>query len=194
MSVRVFLSLFLILSITACNTGDVKSKVKIDKYFDLVSLLDEQSELLYTNKAVLDKKLTANGEVESILVRPDSAAQIRNELKLFYEANINKLGLGDAYFTEELPGINGMRKVINTAKRSGPNVRLIEYDYKSDALDRIRIVMEDKNDVYTFEKEMLMNFKSVNGREILSNYTISGKQQMVMKSDLNFIIEGSFSK
>lgn len=194
MTVRIFLGLFLILSITACNTGDIKTRVKIDKYFDLVSLLDEQSELLYTNKAVLDKKLTANGEVESILVRPDSAAQIRDELKLFYEANINKLGLGDAYFTEELPGINGMRKVINTAKKSGSNVRLIEYDYKSDVLDRVRIVMEDKNDVYTFEKEMLMNFKLVNGREILSNYTISGKQQMVMKSDLNFTIEGSFSK
>jgi hypothetical protein len=194
MNIRACLSLCLILSFTACGVGGGTAKTRIDKYFDLVNLLDEQTELLYSNGTILKKKLTANGEVESLMVQADSAAQFKYELKLFYEADINKLGLGDSYFTEELPGINGTRKVINTAKGSGPKVRLIEYDYESDKLRQIRILMEDKNDVYSFEKEMLMNFESINGRETLRDYRIQGKQQMVMKSDLDFIIEGRFSR
>lgn len=194
MILRAFLGLFLVLGFVSCNAPEETVSVKTDKYFDLVGLLDAQSELLFEQKAVLQKKLMANGETESMSVRPDSTGQIKAELKLFYEANINKLGLDDAYFTEELPGVNGGRKVINTAKRTGPNVRLIEYDYFQGKINQIRVVVQDKNDIYTFEKEMTMNFESIDGREILSSYTITGKQQMVMKSDLNFSLEGSFSR
>lgn len=194
MILRAFLGLFLVLGLASCNAPEETISVKTDKYFDLVGLLDAQSELLFQQKAVLQKKLMANGEVESMSVTPDSTGQIKAELKLFYEADINKLGLDDAYFTEELPGVSGGRKVINTAKKAGPNVRLIEYDYVQGKINQIRIIVEDKNDIYTFEKEMTMNFESIEGYEILSGYTIKGKQQMVMKSDLNFSLEGSFSR
>lgn len=194
MILRVFLSLFLALGMVSCSGPVETTAVKTDNYFDLVGLLDAQSALLFEKGAVLQKKLRANGEIESMSVRPDSKGQIKAELKLFYEADINKLGLDDAYFTEELPGINGARKVINTAKKAGTNVRMIEYDYYHGKINQIRVLVEDKNDIYTFEKEMTMNFESIDGNEIMTGYTIKGKQQMVMKSDLNFSLEGSFSR
>lgn len=194
MIIRAFLGLFLVLGIVACSGPVETIAVKTDSYFDLVGLLDAQTVLLLEQKSVLQKKLTANGESESITVRPDSEEQFKAELKLFYEADINKPGLDDAYFTEELPGINGASKVINTAKKAGSNVRMIEYDYSLGKISQIRVLVEDKNDIYTFEKEMTMYFDSLGSQEVLTGYTITGKQKMVMKSDLNFSLEGSFSR
>ncbi len=195
MIIRVFLGLVLALNIVACSAPVETATVRTGSYFDLVGLLDRQTTLLLEQGAVLQKKLTANGETEDMSVKPDSEEQLRAELKLFYEANINKLGLDDAYFTEELPGINGASKIINTAKKAGPNVRMIEYDFNLGKISQIRVLVEDKNDIYTFEKEMTMKFEPLaDGREILTGYSINGKQKMVMKSDLNFSLEGSFSR
>ena len=180
----------LALFVTGACDSTGREAVRIDKYFDLVSLLDDQAELLYSSGARLEKLLVANGEEETMLVRPDSAAQLKAEWRLFYEADINKLGLGDAYFVEELPGINDSRKVINTAKKKAPNVRMIEYDYEQDRLRHIRIVVEDKNDIYDFRKELLLNFDWLDGRETLTSYSIKGKQDMVMKSELDFSLDG----
>ena len=178
-----------LLLLGACSGSGGKA-VKIDKYFDLVSLLDQQAELLYHSGARLEKVLVANGKEDKMMVRPDSVGQLKAEFKLFYEADINKLGLDDAYYEEELPGINGNRKVINTAKKKTPNVRLIEYDYEQDQLRHIRILVQDKNDIYNLEKEMLLNFEQVDGRELLTSYSINGKQDMVMKSELEFSLSG----
>ncbi len=191
---KTVLGLFLVLGMAACSGSAETPVVRADSYFDLVGLLDDQTSLLIKQGVVLDKKLTANGEQESMSLRPDSEEQLRAELKLFYEADINKLGLDDAYFTEELPGINGNSKVINTAKKAGPNVRMIEYDYSLGKLSQIRVLVEDKNDIYTFQKEMTMSFESLDGKEMLTGYSITGKQKMVMKSDLDFSLQGRFSR
>lgn len=191
---RAFLGLFLVAGMTACSGPTEPAVVKSNTYFDLVGLLDAQTSLLVKQGVVLEKKLVANGEQEFMALRPDSEEQLRAELKLFYEADINKLGLDDAYFTEELPGINGSSKVINTARKAGPNVRMIEYDYNLGKLGQIRILVEDKNDIYTFQKEMVMSFETQDSREVLTGYSITGKQKMVMKSDLDFSLEGSFSR
>lgn len=191
---KTVLALFLVAGMAACSGPAETPVVRADSYFDLVGLLDDQTSLLIKQGVVLEKKLTANGEQESMSLRPDSEEQLRAELKLFYEADINKLGLDDAYFTEELPGINGNSKVINTAKKAGPNVRMIEYDYSLGKLSQIRVLVEDKNDIYTFQKEMTMSFESLEGKEMLIGYSITGKQKMVMKSDLDFSLQGRFSR
>ncbi|GAB5522650.1 MAG: hypothetical protein Roseis2KO_05220 [Roseivirga sp.] len=193
MIIRVFSGLVLALCAVACSAPVETVAVKTDSYFDLVGLLDTQTALLLEQGAVLEKQLTANGETEVVSVKPESEEQLKAELRLFYEANINKLGLDDAYFTEELPGINGASKIINTAKKAGPDIRMIEYDFYLGKISQIRVLVEDKNDIYTFEKEMTMKFEPLSdGREILTGYSINGKQKMVMKSDLNFSLEGSF--
>ncbi len=189
MKLKAFLGLALLVLLSACDAGQTQA-VKIDKYFDLVALLDQQAELLYSQGARVEKVLLANGEEEKMLVRPDSVGDLKKEWQLFYEADINKLGLDDAYEVEELPGINGNRKVITTAKKKAANVRLIEYDYDQDHLSQIRILIQEKNDIYNFEKEMLLNFEWVDGQERLKSYSINGKQDMVMKSELAFALSG----
>lgn len=189
MRLKALFGLTLIVLLSACDVQNTEA-VKIDTYFDLVGLLDAQAELLYNSGARVEKVLVANGEEEKMLIRPDSVGQLKTEWQLFYEADINKLGLDDAYFVEGLPGMNGGRKVIYTAKKKAANVRLIEYDYEQDRLRYIRILIQEKNDIYNFEKEMLLNFDLIKGKEVIKDYSIKGRQDMVMKSELTFAISG----
>lgn len=173
----------------ACGVPSTKS-VKMDKYFDLAGLLDRQAALLYAGGAKLEKVLVADGKEDKMLISPDSVGQIKAELKLFYEADINKPGLDDAYDEETLPGADGSHSVINVAKKKAPRVRLIEYDYEQHQLRRIRILVQNKNDIYDLQKEMLLNFEQTDGRERLTSYSISGRQRMLMKPELRFSISG----
>ena len=174
----------------ACGVPGAKS-VKTDKYFDLAGLLDRQAALWYAGGARLEKVLVADGKEDKMLISPDSVGQLKAELKLFYEADINKPGLEDAYDEKTLPGADGSHSVINVAKKKAPRVRLIEYDYEQHQLRRIRIIVQNKNDIYDLQKEMLLNFEQTDGRERLTSYSISGRQRMLMKPELRFSISGS---
>ena len=174
----------------ACGVPSAKS-VKTDKYFDLAGLLNRQAALWYASGAGLEKVLVADGKEEKTLISPDSVGQLKAELKLFYEADINKPGLDDAYDEKTLPGANGSHRIINTAKKKAPRVRLIEYDYEQHQLRRIRILVQNKNNIYDLQKEMLLHFEQIDGRERLTSYSISGRQRMLMKPELRFSISGS---
>lgn len=174
----------------ACGVPGAKS-VKTDKYFDLAGLLDGQAVLLYASGARLEKVLVAHGKEDKMLISPDSVGQLKAELQLFYEADINKPGLEDAYDEEKLPGAYGSHKVINIAKNKASRVRRIEYDYEQHQLRRIRILVQNKNDIYDLQKEMLLHFEQVGGRERLTSYSISGRQRMLMKPELRFSLSGS---
>ena len=174
----------------ACGVPGAKL-VKTDKYFDLAGLLDRQAALWYASGARLEKVLVADGKEDKMLISPDSVGQLKAELKLFYEADINKPGLEDAYDEKTLPGADGSHRIINTAKKKAPRVRRIEYDYEQHQLRRIRILVQNKNDIYDLQKEMLLHFEQIDGRERLTSYSISGRQGMLMKPELRFSLSGS---
>ena len=178
----------------ACGVPAGAKSVKTDKYFDLAGLLDRQAALCYASGARLEKVLVAHGKEKKMLISPDSVGQLKAELKLFYEADINKPGLDDAYEEKNLPGANGSHRVINTAKKKAPRVRLIEYDYEQHQLRRIRILVQNKNDIYDLQKEMLLHFEQAEGSTRLTSYSISGRQRMLMKPELRFSLSGYFFK
>ena len=175
-------ALFMILS---CDSKEESQVVKIDDYYNLLQLLDEQIEFLVKNNATLEKTLGAGSESETTQKTP-STDEWKEELKLFYNANINKLGLKDAYEIEELGRIGGGKKLINSAKSDAQSVRLIEYNFGHETLESLRILIEEENEVYVFKKEMQMMFALKKGKLVLDTYSIEGSQTMVMKSDLNF--------
>ena len=186
---NILLTLLFCLTITACDTQEKADELVDLKYFDLVGLLDNQLDILVNSNASLEKIVGAGEEEEKLEIEPSKEGW-REELKLFYGANINKLGLKDAYNVEELSRIGGGKKLINTAKSSGQTVRLLEYNYSEIGLESLRILIEEKNEVFVFQKEMLMSFALVNNEIVLSDYSIIGKQEMILKDDLDFALKG----
>ncbi len=99
------------------------------------------------------------------------------------------MGLIGAYETEELSNFGGGKKLINSAKSDEQSVRMIEYNFANDQLESLRILVEEDNEVYVFKKEMQMTFIQKNGKAYLKDYSITGTQTMVMKSDLFFSLK-----
>lgn len=179
--------LALMVSCSTTSTSD-NQIVKIEKYYSLLDLLDEQINFLVSENASLEKTLAVDGQVELIRSSPN-IEEWKSELELFYYADINKLGLIDAYETEELSNFGGGKKLINAAKSDSESVKLIEYNFANDLLESLRILVQDKNEVYVFEKEMKMNFIQKEGKSFLKDYSITGTQIMIMKSDMTFSLE-----
>ena len=192
MKIKALLPVFsAVLIMSSCNFVEQdKEAIKIDTYFDLAGLLDQQADLWMARGVKVEKVLTTNAREETVIVDVTDRKQLTDELNLFYEADINKVGLGDAYIIEELPAVFGQRKLVNSARSKKQKVRLLEFNYDQEKLTQIRILVEDKNSVYTFEKEMLIDFETINGEEVLTGYSITGKQDMVLKSELNFSLKG----
>ncbi len=189
MTKKKLLILSVLIATFSCTSPTKEPVVQAGTYYDLVGLLDHQVKYLYVQNASLEKTIGAGDESEVLQVSPDTTTW-REEFKLFYNADINKLGLSDAYEVEQLSRIDGGRKLINAAKSGAQPVRLIEYNFSNNALESLRILVEEKNEVYVFKKEMQMHFAQVEGAPVLKEYSIEGTQTMVMKSDLNFSLNG----
>ncbi|MFT6969524.1 MAG: hypothetical protein ACJAXX_000081 [Roseivirga sp.] len=173
----------------ACESDQKSEPIRTGIYFDLVALLDQQVTLLEKQKPKLTKQLMVNGESETIIMDLDSASQWKEQLALFYQADINKLGLEEAYLTEELQTGENRKKIIDQAITAKALVRLIEYNYSNNELENIRILIKDENAVYEFDKELNLNFGKLDNVTIVSSFSISGNQDMLLKGALNYSVK-----
>ena len=190
MRLRVIVILSL-LFVFGCTSDKKNEAIRTGVYFDLVELLNDQVEKFGREKPTLTKELSVNGEKETRTVKFDSTSQWSEELQLFYQADINKLGLEEAYITQEVSEGAGRNKVTDTAKTNKPVVRSIEYNYLNDNLESIRIIMRDENPVYKFEKELFLYFESNRKSPILKSFFINGDQNMLLKAPLNYSLKAT---
>ena len=181
----------IVLMAFSCGSDQQRAVKRTTVYYDLVKLLDEQVSLLSRSNVALDKTLLADEESEQVRLSPPGEEDWKKELALFYTADINKLGLEEAYEVEKMANPDGGYRIINTAKDDDQPVRSITYHF--DATSKpvsFTILMKDENMVYTFDKEMTMQFEPFEEGVKLKSYKISGVQQMILKGELSFAIEG----
>ncbi|MFY0591565.1 hypothetical protein [Roseivirga sp.] len=186
--IKLFFTFALIGTISACTGEGTNTSVGESSYFDLQTLLDSQVEYLTSSEAKLKKELTAQGAKENLTIDPDSVQGWKRQLKLFYEANINKKGFEGEYFEEHLPVINGLSKSIFTAKTQKNPVKVLECTYENDTLKEIRVSVKESNTVYEVSKEMTLHF---NSEQHLVGFDIKGGETMAVKKDLNYSIVGT---
>ena len=174
-------------ALVACTPKPVEQKVAVDVHFDLSGLLDEQIEQLLAANAQLEKFLTSGEDKETITITPDSLGWAR-QLRLFYEADINKPGFKGDYFEEELPAINGASKTIFSAKNQKHPVQVMECIYEEGRLKEIRVLVKETNTIYNATKEMNLYFDE---GEKLVGFNIQGGESMTLKKDLDYSIQGT---
>jgi hypothetical protein len=184
-----YLVLLLTFSLFACESDKPTRPIRTGIYFDLVALLDQQANHLSTQKVKLVKRLEVNSEIENITMTLDSISQWKEQFALFYQADINKLGLEKAYQTEELLPNENRRIIIDQAISPKVLVRLIEYNYVDDQLENIRILIRDENTAYEFDKELNLNFKRFGDIDQITSFSIVGNQDMILKSALNYSVK-----
>ena len=179
------LALIPLLLFLACSTEKAQENARIDEYFDLTGTLDSVVDDLLASGASLKKTTEINGEKETVELSLTNAEDWKRQLELFYEADINKVGLSGAYQTETLQAFDGIEKRIHSSTKSGSFVKTIECSYRDGKLFTIRILASDKNLVYGSNLEYILHFNHFKSKMMLDHYSIKADEEMLLKGDLS---------
>jgi hypothetical protein len=170
----------------ACETA-VREK-PIYEYFDVESLIDQQTELLSDMRPKVEKSIEVDGKKESDTIEFDSLGW-KNELEVFKLADINKPTLFDAYEATEEKTSDGKIWRYTTEKPSLGIEYLYVYFNNDSSVTKLEARYHENNALYLSERNFEINFDNTDDLTVLDSYKIFGKQKMVMKEEVTFSIE-----
>jgi hypothetical protein len=189
------LFVFLIsLTLVSCSTEQMENNAKIDTFFDLEGTLDLVLTQLVNEKAMLKKTSQVDNESEESTLGPLNLEEWKAQLEIFYESDINKLGLENSYEVETLTAFDGIEKTIYSAKGNGQYVQTIECSFRDGKLFIVRIIARDKNFVYQIENELTLYFNHFKKKLALDHFIVKSNEQMLLRKDLFLRVEGEIVK
>jgi hypothetical protein len=171
------------------NTGE--------RYYNLDSLLQAQTQLLIATKASLTKSAYLGERKETKQLSPDSLGWIDEFGTLSELALINK------------PIYRGMYSVMDEQDNKS-NLRILSYAIKDKAqegkipvrnvriyylgsLDRIKRIegsYHEENELYRGSHTLSIELKDVYNKTMITSYSIVGHQKMILADSVDFTIEG----
>ena len=169
----------------SCSTEKALENARIDEYFDLKGTLDSVVEDMLASGAKLKKQTTMGEEVETVTLELKTKEDWERQFELFYEADINKVGMSGLYQMETLQAFDGIEKQIYAATKKSAFVKSIECAYRDGKLFTIRIIASDKNFVYGAAREYILHFNHFKSKMRLDHYSISSAEQMLFKGELD---------
>ena len=170
----------------ACETA-VREK-PINEYFDVESLIDEQTKLLAEMQPKVEKSIEVDGKKEQDTLEFDSMGW-KNELEVFKLADINKPTLYDAYEATEEKTNEGKIWRYTTEKPALGIEYLYVYFNNDSSVTKLEAKYHENNALYLSERNFEINFDNTDDLTVLESYKIYGKQKMVMKDEVTFSIE-----
>lgn len=179
--------------LSACN----RTNQKYDKaYFDFDSLINVQVEGLLKSQTTIIKKSVINGKKNDSSFVPDSL-KLANELDVFRQLDlINKPLYRNAYEIRDGEKDTKSNLLIRryTSKTSSP-VSFVIFYYRSSPLElkKIESVFHEENALYDTQRNLLLEFHDRSGSLLLSRYSLSGTQKMILNDTVNFSVSVSFS-
>lgn len=170
----------------SCNVQP-ENTVDAVSYFNIEELLNKEIQYLVGQQAGLEKTLNSNGQSETTHMEPQTKEEWDSQLSLFFEANIDKPGLREAYHEEGLSTLEGMSTKIYSAKSAKSFVQTLELLYNNEVLKQINIQTSEKNEVYTSGRNLKL-FLDNEGQHIVG-FDVSGDEKMRMKEAMNFEVK-----
>lgn len=142
---------------------------QIDLYFPLIEFLEEKTEVL--DGGEVSKTIAVNEESEEIIINL-SAEDWREELDVFFQADINKSALATAYHTTETDD-----ELVHTLKPGEKGtVKEIRVFKVADKVASIEVVAVRNNLFY--HSEVAGRIQMDEQQEDLSSYSLSGRQKV----------------
>ena len=169
-----------------------------EKYYNLDSLFQSQTQLLIVSKASLTKTAVLGEKKETKKSSPDSLGWIDEFGTLSELALINK------------PTYRGLY-LINDAQDSKSNLRVLSYSLKNEneykekipvrnvkiyylgSLDRIRRIeglYNEENELYHGSHNFSIELQDVYNKNMITSYSITGDQKMILADSVAFSIQG----
>jgi hypothetical protein len=187
---RPLLYLFLLAVLSGCAQGERENgPIRLmDEYYDVNGLLKRQMRTLAAANVLLVKDVSYIDQDESDTLRLD-AQQVRQELRMFSEMDINR------------PVLSG-RYTITTSE-SGPlyitryqadepedlRVNYLEVHRQGNDVRKLVALFSDRNLLYNSTRTLTL---TLNEEELPLSYSIVGIQKMIFRDSVAYSIEGRF--
>jgi hypothetical protein len=142
---------------------------QIDIYFPLIKFLEEKTSALAGGE--VSKTIAVNQESEEIIFKL-SAEDWREELDVFFQADINKSALATAYRTSEEEG-----ELVHTLKPGEKGtIKEIRVSKIADKVAAINVVSVRNNLFY--HSEVVGKIQMDGQQENIASYSLSGRQKV----------------
>jgi hypothetical protein len=182
--------LLILVVLSACETRHSDTKY----YYALDSVLNEQVQYLTQSHATLTKKAAIDGKEESTSFIPKDTTRWKYELDVFAELNdINKSANVGKYRTER--GVKDANsnllifKIESTEKL--PVVFLNVYYLETlSNIRRIEGLYREESSLLKSSRQLSMEFQNINNKIVLTSYSITGGQKMLLGDSVQFSVNG----
>ena len=176
--------------LTTCSisSGNQKEARKIDAYFDLAGLMQQQVAYLSETNPKINKNAIIDGQQEAL---EQDSVNWEKELNIFAKADINKPRLLSQYRTNTYTDDAGHRvtQYQNVDKHVSGVIKMeIVEDPSSNKLLNIFIESGEYNTLFTSEVELEMRFEEKKNEPRLTSYSISGFEKVILRDTMRYLV------
>ena len=168
-----------------------------EKYYNLDSLFQAQSQLLISEKAKLRKSATLDEKNDTAYFAPDSLGWINELSTLSTLALINKPIYMGLYSVKDERDSKSNLQVLSYSVNEGKEVPVpfvrIYYLGSLSNVKRIEGVYKEENELYTGSQALSIELQDVYNKTVMTSYIINGHQKMILADSVDFEIEGQIS-
>lgn len=173
---------------------DQSNQESVNMYFSMDSLVNQQINLLLSRKTNLKKSAIINNKSEVIELLPDSVVWV-NELDIFRKAEINKAAYVDAFEVISYNDLESGLQVLSFDAKEDAPVRFIRIYYQNEPenIKWIEAEIKEETRVFSQQKKLRMEFRSIGSEIYLSAYSVTGRQKMILSEPTTYRLEGTIT-
>jgi hypothetical protein len=162
--------------------------------YNIDSLVLSQVQYLSDKKATLHKSAIIGLQQDDSVFTPEDTLAWKNELDIFRQLDvINKPINRDGYIIDDDlfdPSSNLTVKAFSAIENLPVRYLRIFYQESIHKPRKVEALYDDKNALYKSGRILLMEFHQIDNKTILTSYSISGGQKMIMADTVTFLIKG----
>jgi hypothetical protein len=194
---RRFIDLIGVAAVVLCALACRPVENTGERYYNLDSLLQAQTQLLIATKASLTKNAYLGERKETKKFSPDSLGWIDEFGTLSELALINKSIYRGMYSVRDEEDSKSNLRILSYAIKDQKeeskipvrNVR-IYYLGSLDRIKRIEGTYNEENELYSGSHRLSIELQDVYNKTMITSYSIAGHQKMILADSVDFTIEG----
>jgi hypothetical protein len=184
---------FLFLAIAVLLGACDNKRGEIHSYYPVDSLIEAQVSYLAESHASLTKEATIGTNQEDVILSKDTTGW-RHELEVFAQLNdINKpTNIGKYHIEPGLKDINSNLLVYSMESTDARPVVFFKIYYLGNRgnIRKIEARYHEQNSLLTSIRNLTMNFEGINNKIVLTSYSITGGQKMLLGDSVQFSVNG----
>jgi hypothetical protein len=182
--------LLIVFALASCETKRTDAKY----YYALDSVLNEQVQYLTLSHATLSKKASIDGKEESTSFVPKDTTRWKYELDVFAELNdINKpANVGKYRIAQSVKDANSNLLIYTIESTEQLPVVFLKVYYLDNLsnIRRIEGLYREESSLLKSSRELSIEFQNINNKIVLTSYSITGGQKMLLGDSVQFSVNG----